>query len=50
MYVYDNFLISHSQGCGIDVHKDMVVANINGEGLQVTPPCCKALKSPFTDS
>ncbi len=25
------------RGCGIDVHKDMVVATISGEGLKLKP-------------
>ncbi|KKB53351.1 hypothetical protein HMPREF1535_03579, partial [Parabacteroides goldsteinii DSM 19448 = WAL 12034] len=37
------------RGCGIDVHKDMVVATISGEGLKTETRSYKTFSSSLTE-
>lgn len=37
------------RGCGIDVHKDVVVATINGEGLKTETCSYKVFSSSLTE-
>ncbi len=38
------------RGCGIDVHKDMIVATISGEGLKPETRSYKTFSSSLTES
>lgn len=38
------------RGCGIDVHKDMIVATISGEGLKTETRSYKTFSSSLTES
>ena len=37
------------RGCGIDIHKDIVVTTISGEGLKTETRSYKTLSSPLTE-